>query len=71
MTKKKKISPEKQLKPTFDEIIPKKRKDYYYCIRIPHAFHKEMLLYINRRIGMSKNSWILEAIQEKMYNEDI
>lgn len=45
-----------------------KKKLQRVHVRIPESFLEEIDEAVEKRIGMSRNSWILEAIQEKLKN---
>ena len=49
------------------DITEKKRRGL--CIYIPTDFLREIDLILKRRIGISRNAWILEAMQQKMEQE--
>ena len=36
------------------------------CLRLPENFLKMIDGVVNRRVGMNRNAWILQAIQEKL-----
>ena len=36
------------------------------CLRMPNELLKEINLVVEKRVGLSRNAWILEAIQSNM-----
>lgn len=54
-----------------DEMLnpPKKEKYKVITLRFPESFLKRIDMQNKKRTGLSRNAWILEAIQEKLDRE--
>jgi hypothetical protein len=47
-----------------------KKVNYTYCLNLPQRLNIEIMDKLKDRLGLSKNAWILEAIQEKLKREN-
>ena len=78
MVLKKKITTQKALR---EEIISRagavkednkaKKKNTYFCLRLPLDIKQIIMEKVETRVGISKNTWILEAILEKLDKDEL
>jgi predicted HicB family RNase H-like nuclease len=75
MIRKLEIKP--NVKPNLEDIIQKggnvsadkhhkETKVHIFSLRVPDVLNDSLELAVKNRIGLSKNAWVLEAIQEKL-----